>query len=393
MRVPLAWNNLRHQPGRTAIAIAGVVFALVLIFMQLGFLGAVRATATQIYDKLQFDLIIVSSKYVNLQQSRSIPHDRLVQALTVPGVQTASPLHIGFLNWKYPPEKDTSPKQQEAMQSIMLLAYTVGDPVFAMERFGQPESFAAGLNQLSQLDTVLMDRRSQPLYGLGENETGVRTELGNQQIEVVGRFTIGAGFASNGLLISSRRTYARASGINTQARANLGLLTIDRSVGSPESMQQSLQERLPEDVQVFTRKQLLAQEQRYWLQETSVGVIFGIGVAVALIVGVVFVYQVIASDISKQLPEYATLKAIGYDHGYLASVVVRQAIYLAILSYIPGVLIAWVLFVITRSTKKIPMTMQLETALWVLLAGVGMCCLSGLFALRKVQKAEPASLF
>jgi len=40
LRTPLAWKNLTHDVRRLAVAVSGVAFAVILIFMELGFLNA-----------------------------------------------------------------------------------------------------------------------------------------------------------------------------------------------------------------------------------------------------------------------------------------------------------------------------------------------------------------
>jgi putative ABC transport system permease protein len=129
------------------------------------------------------------------------------------------------------------------------------------------------------------------------------------------------------------------------------------------------------------------------MQRTSVGIIFQMGVFVALIVGVLFVYQVIATDISDHFAEYATLKAIGYSSRYLSGVVLRQALVLAVLGYIPALFAALGLYSLGREQAQIPLSMTWLRAASVLLLAFAMCAMSGLLALRKVRTADPAELF
>ena len=70
-------------------------------------------------------------------------------------------------------------------------------------------------------------------------------------------------------------------------------------------------------MRVLTRAQLETQEQKYWAQETPAGLVFGLGVVLAVVVGIVILYQVLATDVTKHLPEYATLKALGYRDRFL----------------------------------------------------------------------------
>jgi putative ABC transport system permease protein len=141
-------------------------------------------------------------------------------------------------------------------------------------------------------------------------------------------------------------------------------------------------------------------EKRYWVQGTSIGIVFLSGVVVAVLVGVVIVYQVISSDIASRLKEFATLKAIGYDNAYLAYTVLYQSVLLALLGYVPGLLVAFGLYFVASKGAGITIGIPAEKTpiliarcLMVLVLTVGLCVVSGLFALRKLRAADPADLF
>ena len=82
------------------MAVAGVTFAVVLIFMQLGFLEAVRTSATIIYNVLDFDICVRSTDYLYLSDSRSFVRDRLYQAESVAGVEKVMPFNLGLFMWR-----------------------------------------------------------------------------------------------------------------------------------------------------------------------------------------------------------------------------------------------------------------------------------------------------
>src|SRR5437868_12926892 len=98
-RTPLARLNLLHERTRTLVAVAGVAFAALLIFVQLGFLGAVRATATLIYDRLDFDVAVLSTEYQDLVRAGTFPRDRLPRVHGLPGVVAVRPLSVWGIQW------------------------------------------------------------------------------------------------------------------------------------------------------------------------------------------------------------------------------------------------------------------------------------------------------
>jgi putative ABC transport system permease protein len=376
MKTPLALLNLLHQKVRTCVAALGVAFAVVLVFMQLGFYGAVEATATLLYERLDFDLLLVPPDFREINRPGTFSRERLRQMETFAAVEQAVPLYLGFNLWRNP---DTRHRRL-----IMVLGFRVPDHVF---RFSEIEE---NMPQLQELDNVLMDRQSRPEFG--PRERGVTTEVGGHKVTVVGQFSLGGGFAADGMIIGGDQTFARIFGGWPLDRVNLGLIKL-RGGASAEDVAVGLNRSLPADVRVWTRRGIEAHERYHWLRNTSLGIIFGLGVFVALMVGTVFLYQVISSDIASHLAEFATLKAIGYGPGYLSRVVLVQALIVALVSYVPGLLVALGLYSITRQYAGIPIGMSLERAVLVLILATAMCSLSGFFALHKVKAADPADLF
>ncbi|NQT36110.1 MAG: FtsX-like permease family protein, partial [Planctomycetes bacterium] len=204
-------------------------------------------------------------------------------------------------------------------------------------------------------------------------------------------FALDTGFVADGSLILSDEGFCRIQG-RSPDDVTLGLLKVT-SGSDPAVVARALSEQLPEDVVVLTREEVNRFEVNRWVKNTSIGIIFQLGVAVALMVGTAIVYQVLYSDVANRLAEYATLKAMGYDGGYLAKVVLQQAAALALLGFVPGLLIAEILYRITGAAARLPMQTTWPQIAFVLILSVVMCMVSGLGALRKVRAADPADLF
>ncbi len=390
MKTPLVLRNLLHQPVRTLVAVLGVSFAILLVFMQLGFYGSAELASTTLYDALDFDLVLLSSNYLNTTRPRSFPLYRVYQALEHGDVANVSPLYIDWSTWRI---QDRS-KQRRA---ILVLACNLDDPVWRRERVFRTESADKCLRRLRTPDTVLMDTGTRNYFG--PRHRGVETELNQTTVEVVGQFTIGTGYGSDGMVLTSDRTYARLNAAKALQQPALGLIKLKpearaRADAVKADLARSLYTTSPRDeVRVFTRGEVEQREREYWMYRTSVGIIFLLGVVVALIVGVIFVYQVIATDITDHFAEYATLKAIGYGPRYLSGVVLRQALALAVLGYLPGFVVALALYALGREMTSLLLSMTWGRAGGVLLLSIVMCSLSGLLALRKVKAADPAELF
>ncbi|HBW89075.1 MAG TPA: ABC transporter, partial [Cyanobacteria bacterium UBA11149] len=125
---------------------------------------------------------------------------------------------------------------------------------------------------------------------------------------------------------------------------------------------------------------------------TPIGFIFNLGTAIGFFVGLVIFYQILYNDISERLPEYATLKAIGYGHAYLLAVVFQQALILAVLGYIPGFAISLGLYNLTINATNLPLFMTLEKATFVLALTVLMCSIAGAIAMKKIGDSDPVDL-
>ena len=201
-----------------------------------------------------------------------------------------------------------------------------------------------------------------------------------------------ASFAADGNLITSDSTFLRLFPERQPHEIDIGLLKLKANTDI-QQVRSALQARLPKDVLVLTLDQLTTREKNYWANGSPIGFIFGIGTLIGFIVGLVIVYQILYSDVSDHLPEYATLKAMGYSDNYLVSVLVQEALILAVLGFFPGFMLSTGLYLVTKSATLLPIGMTLSRALLVLVLTIIMCTASGGVALRKLQSADPADVF
>ncbi|QKD83277.1 FtsX-like permease family protein [Thermoleptolyngbya sichuanensis A183] len=380
MRTPLALLNLTAEKTRFVVAIAGVAFAVILVFMNLGFLGSLAETAAIIYSRINADIFLVSPQALEITSTKPFPIQRIYQAAGVPGVRRVMPLYVGYLQWR----------NVETRQSRAMFVYGINpnDSVFTMPEMQTPENQAA----LRRFDTVLIDTLSRPEYG--PQTVGTVTEADGRRATIGGQFTLGGGFAADGTLIMSDQNFRRYFDPFPLNRINLGLIQVDEGA-DPLQVSDRLREILPKDVMVFTQQQIIERDRDYWIGATSTGFIFGMGVAVSCIVGTVIVYQILYTEISDHLKQYATLKAMGYSNRFLFTTVIQESVILAVLGYIPGFIISLMLYELTiRATAGgLPVRMDLERAVLVLGLTVMMCALSGLVSVNKAITADPADVF
>lgn len=176
------------------------------------------------------------------------------------------------------------------------------------------------------------------------------------------------------------------------SEVDIGLISL-KPGADVEQVRSQLAAGLPNDVKVLALEDFAQIEKNYWANGTGIGFIFGLSVGVGFIVGIVIVYQILYSDVSDHLPEYATLKAIGYSDRYLLGVLTQEALLLAILGYIPGFILSFGLYQVAYAATLLPIAMTLERAGLVLVLTIIMCSVSGAIAMRKLRSADPADVF
>lgn len=380
MKTPIAWLNLIHEKTRLLVAIAGVAFAVLLIFMNLGFLGSLSQTASMIYAQLNAELFLVSPQTLEISTTETFPRDRLYQIAGVEGVERVMPLYAGYKQWRNP--------ETRRSRAMFVYGFNPQDPAFLLPELNTPKAKVI----LARPNTVFIDRLSRPEFG--PQTTGLETEVDRRRVEIGGQFTLGGGFAADGTLITSDQNFLRLFSPRPLTSIDLGLIKLEPGA-NVEAVKKVIRDLLPADVSVMTREQITAKDRDYWIGATSTGFIFGLGVVVSFIVGTVIVYQILYTDIAEHLPEYATLKAMGYRSRYLFTVVLQEAVLLAVMGYIPGLIFALGLYELTlRATNGgLPMSMNLSRVIFVFLLTVAMCSLSGLVSVRKVVTADPAEVF
>ncbi|MFN9175769.1 MAG: ABC transporter permease DevC, partial [Synechocystis sp.] len=381
-RTSLGLLQLKHDRLRLLTAIAGITFADVLIFMQLGFADALYRTNTQYPRTLQTDLVIISSQAENFDKLQTFSRRRLYQALDVPGVVTAEPLYIDSIKWYNPQTQQKTP--------MLVIGQDPNQVAFNLPAVNQQ------LDKIQLPNTVLFDQKSRGHYDqmVQQVQAGqlVTTEIGKNTVTVAGLFSVGASFADDGALITSEDTFLRLFPKRQAGTVSLGLIRLAPGA-DPEAVQATLDAYLPDDVQVFTNQDYVKFEIDYIQRRSPIGFVFGLGTVMGFIVGTVIVYQVLSTDVNSHLAEYATFRAMGYRQRYLLGVIFEEALILSVLGFFPSWAIAVGAYQLTAFATALPITMPLSRTLLVFVLTLVMCNLSGIVAARRLQAADPADIF
>jgi putative ABC transport system permease protein len=381
-RTPLGWLQLKRERGRLMVAIAGIAFADVLMFMQLGFQSALYDSNTKLSRSLDADIVLVSPQARNTQNLSTFSRRRLYQSKDIAGVDSAEAFYSNIITWKNPDSRKET--------SVQAIAFNPEKPALTLPEINQQ------LDKIKIPDRVLFDRKSRGDYtkaiAIVEQGKPVQTEVDRRNVLITGLFSLGASFGADGILVVSDQTFLHFFPKRDVASISLGLVKV-KSGYDPKQVATELKAYLPNDVRVLTHAEYIEFEESFWKTESPIGFIFGLGTAMAFVVGVVIVYQVLSTDVNSHIKEYATFKAMGYRNQYLLAIVFEEAIILAFLGFIPGVIIPIGLYSLAAGATALPIAMTAARATTVFMLTVAMCILSGAIATRRLQSADPADMF
>ncbi len=376
MPLQIAWRILTDQKGRTLLATAGIFIAILLVFIELGFFVAVPQGGMLIYDHMRFDLLVVSNKYLFQAQSGQFARARLATARRVPAVAQATPVYLGGAKWQDP--------GGGLKLDVALLAIDPAAGVFAVPDIERQRAV------LERPDTVLVDGATRSLFG--PLQAGRVVDIAGHKETIGGQFVLGTGFLGLGVAVGSEANFFRMFPLRPHDTVNLGLVMLQPG-SDPDSAAKALRAALPADTQVFTRPELVAHENAYWTTRTGTGLIFGSGLVVSFVVGIMVLYQTLATQITRQLPQFATLKAIGYTNRFLDAIVLTELFLIMAVAFLPALAAAFVVYAQVRRQTLLPLTLtpaQLGTVFAITLV---MAAVSAMLSLSGLRRADPAEVF
>ena len=382
-KTPLAWLQLTRQKVRLAIAATGIAFAAMLIFVQLGLKDALYASTTIFHNNLRADLVMLNVETEALLFVEEFSRRRLYQALGFSSVESVNPIYYGFENLKN--------VENGRSRTITVFGINPNDSPFNFPDVNRH------LSLIKLTDVLLFDRFSRAEYGPISEDLDAGKPV---SIEILGRrFRIGAAvdftgpsFGLDGNLITSDFNFHRIFKQHDPENITMGLIRLKKGA-DVEAAIAELNRNLPEDIKVITTQDYVNLEVNHWQKTTPIGFIFSMGAVVGFLVGVIIVYQILYAEISDHVPDYAILKARGYQNRYFLKVLLQESVLLSLAGYIPGYLFSSLLYALAAAATGLPLEMELPRSLLVLVLTMSMCIISGSIAVRKLGEADPAELF
>ena len=386
-RTPIAWLQLRYQKGQTFAAACGITFITVLLFMQIGFRATFLETLVDLPASLKGDLFMLNASVVTILTPPTFSQRRLYQVLAFDEVESITPIY-----WTMTSMRDPAGGAR-FRRKIQVLGFPVSKNPIDIP--GVDENFA----KLKRRKVFLIDERSreefQPVVtAVNEsNKKDIEIQGGARKtrISIEGLFSLGVNTTADSHLLTSDATFMDVFDRPRQ-RINVGLIKLRAGVDH-DAVVRKLEAFLPPDVIVATKEARLEDERKYYEFGTPIGLIFRFGLGGAVVVGIVVLYQILFQIVSKYLRDYATLKAIGYSANMLKLTVVKVALILAVLGYLPGLGLTLYMYHVLTGATGLTFNMTPTVAIAVLGAVCFICLISAMLAIRKLRDADPADLF
>ncbi|MGL4199287.1 MAG: FtsX-like permease family protein [Allorhizobium sp.] len=380
-RLPIGWLQLTHNRTRFAAALAGVAFANVLVFVQLGIMNSMGAATLRPYDFFQADIMISAGDASTLTDGGNVARQWLLQALGDPDVAAGMGLFIANVPWDRG-EKD-----------ISLTTFGV-DPT---KTEFLSKDIASDLNLLQVRDAAILDRMAR---GLAKDEaasirpqTPLSFETQSRTITAYATFSGGGGFGGDGYMLVSDQTFLSLFPTRSSSAPDHILLSL-RPGAETDTVIARLKTLVSDPSLRIRSYQDAAQEDlRYQQTKRPTGIIFGFGVLIGVLVGIVIVYQVLSTDVADHLREYATFKAMGYGPRFFLGIVFEEALVLGIMGFIPGLVVGTTILTLMGKITTLPLGMTPSMAMTVFLGTIVFSALSGAIATRRLEAADPADLF
>ncbi|MGI9478886.1 MAG: ABC transporter permease [Hyphomicrobiaceae bacterium] len=373
MILTLALRNLFHDRIRLGVTLVGILFAVVLVAVQLGLYAGTSKMIVSMVEKAKGELWIVPYGADSFEGSGILTGSERHAALSTPGVARAVPIVASFSKWQRPGGGE---------QLCVIVGTDAADDGLA------PWNIVAGNHASLKLpDAVAIDRTY--YKDLGVNGLNATAEVRGSRVRVTA-LTHGIRSFTTTPYVFTTLNRARSI-LKMPSDASTFYLIQLQEGASRDAVQAELRRRLP-DVEVVTKTEMKRRSIAHWLFGTGAGAALIGGALLGTLVGTVIVAQTLYSSTKDHLNEFATLRALGSSSGYIHKVILAQAALSAVLGYVLGMSIAMlVVFVSIDTSFPIIMTPQLAFGLFALT--LVMCAASATGAIMKVMKLDPAMVF
>ncbi len=372
MIVQLAIRNLFHDRARFLVTLVGILFAVVLLAVQLGLYLGARNMIVGMIEHSSGDIWIAAYGASSFEQAPLLTGRERFSALSVPGVESATPLVVTFADWRKPDSSTTN---------VVVIGAERGSGSL------EPWSVVEGGVSAALPDGVVVDRTYAET--LGVSGLGSIGEIEGKRVRVDAMTDGIRSFTTSPFVFMSLNKARELLSVPSD-QATFYLVKLLPGV-EPAHVKQEIAAKLP-GASVFTKAEFLNRNLDYWLFNTGAGVALLGGALLGLVIGTVVVAQTLYSSTKDHLTEFATLRALGSSSFYIHKVILIQASVSAVAGYAFGMAVSLMVVRFSHQTAMpIMLTPQLAAALFAVT--LAMCAISALSSIFKVTKIDPAMVF
>ena len=370
---PLAHRNLFRDKVRLAVTLTGVVFAVVLIVVELGLFVGFTETTSCLIDNSRADLWVTAPNVPYLELGVPINEEKLYQIKAVPGVADAQKVINRGARWN---------RLDGAQETVQVVGV---NPDAGM---GGPWNMVEGsIADLKTPDGVIIDE----LYKqkLGVTHIGEVFEINGHRARVVG--------FSQGIHSVTTQPYVFTSIEHGLDFASLRddqttyVLVKTEPGADVETVRSDILARV-KNVDVYTTPEFSRHTQRYWIFTTGAGLAILLAAVLGLVVGFVVVAQNIYATTMDHLREFGTLKAMGAPNSYVYKVILTQAAIAGVIGYALGALISRIVVHFGQPAGA-PILMNWWLAIAMFVLTLLMCAGAAVVSINKVTRLDPAMVF
>lgn len=378
----VAWQQLSYHRMKLAVASAGVLVAVMLMLVQLGIREGAMDNSVAIARRVTADLVVFSPRTKSIFRSAQFPRRLLFRLAAHPEVTGVQEMYMGQAKWQNPWDRREYP----------ITVFGI-DPTAPLIDF---PGFADRASELRIADRCIFDGLSRRNYGpVGDHVAAhgrLETEVNFRRIRVIDTINVGVSISADGNMFATPANFQRLFPDRPAGSIDLGMIRL-RPGADRQRVLRDLEPFLGAEARIMTRDELIASEVQFVRENAPIDFIFGMGAAVGFFIGFVVVYQILYTEVTNHLPQFATLKAMGFSDRTLLQIVMWQGFILSLLGYVPGFLMALWLYGVATRAIQMPFSMTLTRAVLVFGLTLVMCLLSAAIALQKVRSVDPADVF
>jgi putative ABC transport system permease protein len=372
--VHIGINMLFHDKRRLLLSLSGIAFAVIIMFLQVGFFNGINDSQANMARVIDADLVVMHQKRTHLNKWTRFDEVRIGQVRALPQVREVVPIYKDGAGLKNP--------ETNQVRRTIVYAFDAGAKPFRIK--GLTDDLYALLRVKGN---ALYDSRSREIYG--DFRLGDTLEIDTRAYRLAGFVSLGPNLVNDGTVLMGAGSWI---GNGMGHRPVMALLRLAPGGDRAQALA-AVRAALPDDLIALTPAELADREIWYTVINAPIGAIFAIGLLVSILIGVVICYQILFNEVTDNIPQYATLKAMGYDSRYLVRVILEETVLLAVAGFVPGLLISLAIYDCLADLTRLVMYLTPLRIAGIFVLTLAMCIAAGMLAIRKVLRLDPADLF